>query len=45
MGVTLAKRFGSQATFIPIIGAAHDPHLSDLVPFVTRWLKKNDPRA
>jgi pimeloyl-ACP methyl ester carboxylesterase len=40
MGVTLAHRFGKQAMFIPIVGAAHEPHRSDLVPFVTRWLKR-----
>jgi pimeloyl-ACP methyl ester carboxylesterase len=43
MGVTLAKRFGRQATFISIIGAGHEPHRSDLVPFVMRWLQRNDP--
>jgi uncharacterized protein len=42
MGVTLAKRFGKQALFIPIVGAAHEPHRSDLVPFVVRWLHRND---
>jgi len=40
MGATLAKRFGKQAMFIPIVGAAHEPHRSDLVPFVTRWLQR-----
>jgi hypothetical protein len=42
MGVTLAKRFGREAMFIPIVGAAHEPHRSDLVPFVMRWLRGND---
>jgi uncharacterized protein len=41
MGVTLAKRFGRQAMFVPIVGAAHEPHRSDLVPLVTRWLEQN----
>jgi pimeloyl-ACP methyl ester carboxylesterase len=42
MGVALAKRFGKQAMFISIVGAAHEPHRCDLVPFVTRWLHRND---
>jgi hypothetical protein len=42
MGVTLAHRFGKQAMFIPIAGAAHEPHRSDLVPFVRRWMLEND---
>ena len=41
MGATLAHRFGKQALFIPIVGAEHEPHRSDLVPFVTRWLQRN----
>jgi hypothetical protein len=41
MGETLARRFGKEAMFIPIVGAAHEPHRSDLVPFVTRWLQRN----
>lgn len=42
MGVTLSRRFGTRASFVPILGRGHnDLSASDLVPVADIWLKEH----
>ena len=45
MGVALSRRFGAEATFVPVLGRGHnDLRASDLVPIAGKWLKANAAR-
>lgn len=42
MGVALSRRFGTRASFVPMLGRGHnDLSASDLVPVADTWLKEH----
>lgn len=41
MGVALSRRFGTEASFVPMLGRGHnDLSASDLLPVADKWLKE-----
>jgi hypothetical protein len=41
MGEALASAFGKRSSFVPILGAGHNPNAVDFYPTVIEWLLAN----